>query len=1470
LPSSKDKKTPVVMKHRTCKARTSISVIGMLICAGTIRADFTNVFSLVPEAGDYELIYGINLPNNMSLGTSGIPVYDTNNADSFAAPFSYDRVAYYMELQESTSTSLTWVYVSAEDFARNATHLGIPAQSSGAMFQRPLFDMNVFAGGGADVTTGTNIQTGNIEFWGFNYGKDNAASVPHARDDLHDTGDTLDDGGNYGSMQIHNHDVDGPGPGTSSETVFAYNRWGIAGNDDLGIGSGPASSPDWTFEQNAGSYALKSLAVLVRPVQGPEISFTAFPQDFQLYPRDRSNNQADVRVEGAVLSPGYDEINVRVYRNGLLQGGATGQTLVYSKGAATFSIGAAISAELASYDVEVFVVQGVQETLAAWARDVVAGDVLLINGQSNAAAMRFSGSANQNQHRYLRSFGSRSENLTLVESDLGWHVAEGNTATGPGTIGQWGLRLGRLLVDVHRMPVAVLNGARGGQPIGYFQRNDSDPEDSSTNYGRLLFLCRTAGLTNGVRTMSWYQGEAEQGDGPTHEAGFVELYQDWKEDFPGLERVYVHQLRTGCSITDKNDPGLLDLRDRQRRLADTFGDISVMSTTGLNGHDGCHYEYTSGYKQMGERLFRIMSRDLYETPDRANIDAPNIGNAFFSKDDGSEITLVMRNATDTLHMDAGVEADFLLSGTAATVALTRAAGNRVILELSGNGQDTTGTSYTGHRGVGAWGTNSLGVGMLSFYNVPVDILSSPPSIPTGLRASRTAYPQVKLHWNEITNAASFVVRRNGAIVGTPLSATFVDYGLSADTEYQYDVVAVNPAGMSLFSSVLSVTTGVALVFGNVPEASNYTLIYSLEIPDQGNFRNVNPVPYLDDNSASFTSSFDRVAYYLELETFATQQWVYASMDAFTPYVDQVGLPHNVFNPVSYQMFVSNMNVFASEGANVTTGLAFQAGNVEFWPNSYGKINGAAVPNATGTAFDAGDKINISSNPGYGSFQVHHYDKDEGGSGTAGETVFAYNRWGTANNSELGIGNRPGSLDTDWTYSQNAPTYTIKNLMILVRASAPPLPPASPANLVVDSVSVAHADLSWNSVSDALFYDVRANGGPWGESRSPFFRAMNLEPDTEYTFEVAARNTGGTSAFSDPMTTTTLSARVFQDVPEAGDFEPVYVLDIENSGNYRNHRFVPYSLDRASLITQPFDRIAYHLEVVDSGGRHWVYVSMDPFSGDVKDIGIPHHLLEIAFQQAVTNMNVFAGGGAKVTTGSGIQTGNIEMWPHNYSRDNAAAVPNAADNSHDFGDQITTSVNPGYGSFQIHNYDLDGPGAGTMGQTILAYNRWGRTGVSDLGIGNHSVVTERDWTFAQNATTYIEKRISILVRLFDKDEDGLPDAWERDEFGHLDQGPNDDLDGDGHDNLEEYIANTRAADSNSVLRLSIEPASDGGVKLVFDSAMERVYQADASEVMENEAWSNILTGIIGSGGAMELVVTNQAPGIQFFRLHVDFP
>src|ERR1035437_4675385 len=309
------------------------------------------------------------------------------------------------------------------------------------------------------------------------------------------------------------------------------------------------------------------------------MSLNHFPNPMQLYQRNLTNSLANVLVDGAVTSTGATQVAVSVLRNGSSYTNVI-QPLTYSNGIAPFSITASIVAELASYNFAVYITRGGTNYLVASADDVVAGDAFLINGQSNAEAGLRSGSANGNQHPYLRSFGTRDENGATVAADLNWHLAEGDAITGPGAVGQWGLRLGRLIIDTYGIPVAIISGAHGGWPITSFQRNDANPQDLSTDYGRTLYRATQAGLQKGVRAILWYQGESDMSDADAHEKGWITLHGNWLEDYAAVKKFYVFQLHVGCYVSQFDT----DLRNRQRLLAGRFNDIDRKSTRLNSSH----------------------------------------------------------------------------------------------------------------------------------------------------------------------------------------------------------------------------------------------------------------------------------------------------------------------------------------------------------------------------------------------------------------------------------------------------------------------------------------------------------------------------------------------------------------------------------------------------------------------------------------------------------------------------------------------------------------------------------------------------------------------------------------------------------------------------------------------------------------------------------------------------------------------
>jgi len=202
----------------------------------------------------------------------------------------------------------------------------------------------------------------------------------------------------------------------------------------------------------------------------------------------------------------------------------------------------------------------------------------------------------------------------------------------------------------------------------------------------------------------------------------------------------------------------------------------------------------------------------------------------------------------------------------------------------------------------------------------------------------------------------------------------------------------------------------------VPEAKNYQLVYDLDLAKLGS-----TITYAVDNHATIHQPFDRIAYFLELQSAdKNTQYLYVSMDAFTNALDKIGVP-TAKSGAFFQRNVANMNVYSNvKGVVAGTGLA--GGNIEFWPNNYGAANSANVPNASSQVWDFGDE---PSGPpdGYGSMQVHNH--------AAKQTLFALNHWREGSHADLGIGNQPTG-NPDWTFAGNAGSYQVKRLRVLVR------------------------------------------------------------------------------------------------------------------------------------------------------------------------------------------------------------------------------------------------------------------------------------------------------------------------------------------------------------------------------------------------------------------------------------------------------
>lgn len=222
-----------------------------------------------------------------------------------------------------------------------------------------------------------------------------------------------------------------------------------------------------------------------------------------------------------------------------------------------FTFAPRIQAGLNSYSFRLYSVSGSSATLQGTWSDIVAGDVFIVSGQSNAAARQHfpsnpgnpsdtSNSSGADRSPWVRTFGSSTADPTTAGQDDTWQVADGDSYQVSGAVGQYALRLGRQEVNTYGIPVALLQGGHEGRPVTFFQRNDASPADPGTNYGRLLGRAQRAGVQGQVRGIFWYQGESDNNDVASQTSGFASLLDDWRTDYPGVEHVYAHQIRNGC------------------------------------------------------------------------------------------------------------------------------------------------------------------------------------------------------------------------------------------------------------------------------------------------------------------------------------------------------------------------------------------------------------------------------------------------------------------------------------------------------------------------------------------------------------------------------------------------------------------------------------------------------------------------------------------------------------------------------------------------------------------------------------------------------------------------------------------------------------------------------------------------------------------------------------------------------------
>jgi hypothetical protein len=427
------------------------------------------------------------------------------------------------------------------------------------------------------------------------------------------------------------------------------------------------------------------------------------------------------------LDSNYSEVYVELYKNNSLLE-TYNQELSFSSDQASFEINIEINSELSKYSVKTYAINNSEVAIIKEAEDIVCGDVFIVQGQSNAEAPSYNGSSSGYESDFIRVYANGNSSSSSLTNNNQWYYGQGDGNSGTnGNTGQWGLVLAKKLVDELNIPIAIFNGAHGGQPISFFQRPSNYQSSTNSNYGRLYYRLNKSGLKSYVRGVLWSQGEADSFSGglttEQYKNEFENLVGFWQEDYPSIEQYYIFQTRDCDCGTSQS--GRVKIKEAQRQLAVNNANISIMPTTGMTTHsDNCHYPFTNGYEKFGTRIFKPVLENIYSVDYSEEINAPMVTDIQLSSSNGLNLIIttnaesLMINTQDTATLLEKISEDFVLTN-ANNVSIIgfEVQGSSVMLMLDGDpGADAIISLYGRHDNLEDNITNSAGIELVCFGN----------------------------------------------------------------------------------------------------------------------------------------------------------------------------------------------------------------------------------------------------------------------------------------------------------------------------------------------------------------------------------------------------------------------------------------------------------------------------------------------------------------------------------------------------------------------------------------------------------------------------------------------------------------------------------------------------------------------------------------------------------------------------------
>ena len=441
------------------------------------------------------------------------------------------------------------------------------------------------------------------------------------------------------------------------------------------------------------------------------------PEENQFYARD-DHNEGTLFYNGTLPSAA-ETVFLKLYADDKLVG-TTMQKPLADK---SYAFSVKLVPGLIKYKVEFGTSTGTTESVLDTVSNLVCGDAYLIDGQSNAEATDVGKDDPTYASEWIRSYGSMAGHPEGARVKYWGNAVVRDRREGKAQVGYWGLELARRLLDDHKMPICLINGAVGGSRIDQHQRNDTDPTDISTIYGRSLGRIQRAKLTHGIRGVLWHQGENDQGaDGPaggfgweSYQRHFIDLAAAWKEDYPNIQHYYMFQIwPKACSMGVNGSDNRL--REVQRNLPTQFSNLHIMSTLGIKPPGGCHFP-VEGYTEFARLIGPLVERDNYGKTFATSITPPNLVRAYYVSPANDEIRMEF---DQPVKWESSLVSQFSIDGQRGKISSGSASGRSVTLKLA---SASTARRLT-YLDSSSWSPDNLlkgenGIAALTFCEVPI-------------------------------------------------------------------------------------------------------------------------------------------------------------------------------------------------------------------------------------------------------------------------------------------------------------------------------------------------------------------------------------------------------------------------------------------------------------------------------------------------------------------------------------------------------------------------------------------------------------------------------------------------------------------------------------------------------------------------------------------------------------------------------